>query len=221
MPLSVKLRASSSVIEIGKSLALDCLISGSPIAKVLFKHNQNVIKTINALATSNDRRVFTHKIKSQTNNNNNNYFVVDSSASDTNQNQNSLLQPTNLIQSQSQLSRDELDSSRELFNDANFQRHIVVIDLEPQHAGFYQCVAINDRHESALATTFVRVLDEPPKFKDTFKEMSFELRQDISLLCSARANPLPQITWTVDDLPIPESVRTRFGDFVTKVSKYV
>jgi len=37
------------------------------------------------------------------------------------------------------------------------------------------------------------------------------------LKCIAGGSPLPQITWQLDDAPIPESLRVRFGDYVTKV----
>lgn len=97
--------------------------------------------------------------------------------------------------------------------------HVIVIVLEPQHAGSYQCFAYN-QYESVQSSTYIRVLDDPPKFKDTFKSEVFEQNQDISLQCSARANPLPEITWSIDEQPIPESVRTRFGDFVTKVTTF-
>lgn len=89
--------------------------------------------------------------------------------------------------------------------------HVIVIVLEPQHAGAYQCFAYN-QYESVQSSAYIRVLDDPPKFKDTFKSEIFEQRQDVSLQCSARANPLPEITWSIDEQPIPESGRIRFGD---------
>lgn len=96
--------------------------------------------------------------------------------------------------------------------------HIIVIVLEPQHTGAYQCFAYN-QYESVQSSAYIRVLDDPPKFKDTFRSQVIDKYQDLSLQCSARANPLPEITWSVDDQPIPESSRIRFGDFVTKVSR--
>lgn len=95
--------------------------------------------------------------------------------------------------------------------------HVIVIVLEPQHAGSYQCFAYN-QYETVQSSAYIKVLDDPPKFKDTFKSEVFEQHQDISLQCSAKANPLPEITWSIDEQPIPESSRTRFGDFVTKVT---
>lgn len=264
-PLKAQLHASSNVLELGKSLALECSVTGYPIHQVVFKHNQNVIKSISGsvgatmshpdLASSSSSAYL--KRRQQRPHPSGNYFVVDESA--TAGLLNSDKTSTNLVVDKSKLtpfdgaddsgrSGFSADSNNDALNsppansddnsaaasDENSSvdggddyeianqiklSHVIVIVLEPQHAGSYQCFAYN-QYESVQSSTYIRVLDDPPKFKDTFKSEVFEQNQDISLQCSARANPLPEITWSIDEQPIPESVRTRFGDFVTKVTTF-
>ena len=202
-PLKVTLRASASVLELGKSLALDCTVSGAPIHQVLFRHNQNVIKSIGGPEASGQQRQHHYSNGPQAAG----YFVVDSAAS-------SAAEASEARPPQLAPSRPEGEPAAE--GEAKLS-HVIVIVLEPQHAGAYQCFAHN-QFESAHSSAYIRVLDDPPKFKETFRSQVFGQRQDVSLLCSARANPLPEITWSIDEQPIPESSRTRFGDFVTKVS---
>lgn len=64
-------------------------------------------------------------------------------------------------------------------------------------------------------------IDDPPEFKETFKSQTLDPGPSLSLKCVAAGNPLPQITWTLDGFPIPESMRVRFGDFVTKVRRLI
>lgn len=207
----MRLRASAVVLELGKSLALDCAVFGWPIAGVVFKHNSQVIKSIGHPPNS-DRRSFKHKLQS-------NYFVVDSSALE--QSAHSKQLPEQATSAASEAASEELNSAIGELDDASNKeltvRHVFVVDLEPQHAGAYQCEAVSEaRARTAQSTVFVRVLDEPPKFRHTFAAATHEPRADISLLCSAHANPLPEIRWMVDGAPVVESTRTHSGDFVTK-----
>lgn len=61
-------------------------------------------------------------------------------------------------------------------------------------------------------------IEYPPEFRETFSSQTLEPGPSLSLKCIAGGNPLPQITWKLDDAPLPESPRVRFGDYVTKVS---
>ncbi|GBO41156.1 Down syndrome cell adhesion molecule-like protein Dscam2, partial [Araneus ventricosus] len=55
-----------------------------------------------------------------------------------------------------------------------------------------------------------------PEFQETFDEQTIQPGPSLSLKCVASGNPLPQIVWRLDDAPIPENHRIRFGDYVTK-----
>lgn len=198
-PLRVKLTASAQVLELGKSLALDCSVSGFPIHQVVFRHNQNIIKSIGGSSLTSQQQH--EQLRAD-------YFVLDSAKTNRSQ------QLVGGQQEQATTTNEQLD---EWPLKEQTLSHLIVILLEPQHAGAYQCFALN-QFESAHSSTYIRVLDDPPRFKETFESRVFEERQDVSLQCSARANPLPEITWSIDEQPIPESSRLRFGDFVTRVS---
>lgn len=246
------------MLELGKSLSLECTIRGFPIHQVVFRHNQNIIKSISGQAVSSqlrnqhqyfapngNQRDHSRQMKlqqQQQSRESGGYFVVDEMSNSFRQqqqqqaaqsaasellaaaaaaaaaNNNLEVDEPATGNSESDWAEHELAAQEiEQTNEAKLS-HVVVIVLEPQHAGAYQCFAFN-QYESTQSSTYIRVLDDPPKFKDTFGPAQvYEPSQEISLQCSARANPLPEITWSIDDQPIPESARTRFGDFVTKVS---
>lgn len=221
------------MLELGKSLALECTVRGHPIHQVVFRHNGRVIKSIsgqasNLYGSANQRHLIRSKQQWQSGSSSaapGSYFVIDGGGNDA-----SLVKmespefgrassgPKQQANGLEAIQPDAIESSRD-DEDANQIKlsHVIVIVLEPQHAGAYQCFAYN-QYESVQSSAYIRVLDDPPKFKDTFKSGVFEQRQDISLLCSARANPLPEITWSVDDQQIPDTGRSHFGDYVAKVS---
>nr|AWV54575.1 mDscam12 [Tetranychus urticae] len=58
---------------------------------------------------------------------------------------------------------------------------------------------------------------QSPIFVGTFTEQIVERGIRLSLKCSAKGNPLPQITWKQDDQPINEAYHIRIGDYVSDV----
>ncbi|RWS31327.1 cell adhesion molecule-like protein [Leptotrombidium deliense] len=100
---------------------------------------------------------------------------------------------------------------------------IQIASFERKDAGVYQCFAENDwqSQQSSVQITFV---DEAPSFEATFSEQTLDPGNSLSLSCSATGNPLPQITWTLDETAFASSHRVRYGDYVTrgkKVTSYV
>ncbi|CAG2162952.1 unnamed protein product, partial [Oppiella nova] len=91
--------------------------------------------------------------------------------------------------------------------------HIDAVNKE--HRGMYQCFASND-FESVQAYAELQLGDDPPEFREVFPQQTLDPGPSLSLKCIAGGTPLPQITWQLDDSPIPESLRVRFGDYVTK-----
>jgi len=60
-----------------------------------------------------------------------------------------------------------------------------------------------------------------PSFLDKFHEQTSEPGPSISLKCAASGHPIPQVTWLLDGLPVPDNSRFRTGDYVTRDSVVV
>ena len=60
-----------------------------------------------------------------------------------------------------------------------------------------------------------------PSFLDHFSEQTSEPGPSISLKCVASGHPLPQVTWLLDGMPVPDNSRFRTGDYVTRDSVVV
>lgn len=68
---------------------------------------------------------------------------------------------------------------------------------------------------------FLIITDVAPVFKYAFEPTKVEPGTALSLKCIAAGNPLPQVTWTLDDLPIPDHMRFSVGDYVTSRAEVV
>lgn len=65
-------------------------------------------------------------------------------------------------------------------------------------------------------------IEEAPIIKESFVTQTVKLGEFVSLKCIATGNPLPQITWTLDDEPIVESNnQVAINDFVTSSNEVV
>ncbi|RWS17057.1 cell adhesion molecule-like protein, partial [Dinothrombium tinctorium] len=95
---------------------------------------------------------------------------------------------------------------------------IRLTSFERKDAGIYQCFAEND-FESLQASVEIAFVDEGPSFDVTFAQQTLNPGNSLSLSCSANGNPLPQITWTLDEQSFPSSHRVRYGDYVTRDKK--
>lgn len=57
--------------------------------------------------------------------------------------------------------------------------------------------------------------DYPPTLLESFAEQTLSPGNSLSLRCIAQGRPLPQITWSLDGAPVPDSgARLRMGDYV-------
>lgn len=54
-----------------------------------------------------------------------------------------------------------------------------------------------------------------PVLRSVFEPSMLEPGSAVSLRCSAWGHPLPRITWSLDDLPVPDHPRFSVGDYVT------
>ncbi|RWS17533.1 dscam:-like isoform D [Dinothrombium tinctorium] len=125
-------------------------------------------------------------------------------------------------------------SDSRLFTEANLTvLRIGSVSLED--GGLYQCFVSND-FESAQSVAqlnlggdslslFYSLEDTIPSFYDVFPEMTVESNNPVSLKCSASGNPVPQIKWKLDGIPISSDESSRFGftlaDFVREETNSV
>lgn len=82
------------------------------------------------------------------------------------------------------------------------------------------CVHSLKGKQAALLAPFNHRLSSPesaPLLTSTFSEQIVEQGARISLKCGASGNPLPQITWTLDNQPVKEVYHVRIGDYVSDV----
>ncbi|XP_076361672.1 cell adhesion molecule Dscam1-like isoform X3 [Tachypleus tridentatus] len=86
--------------------------------------------------------------------------------------------------------------------------------VEREDTGMYQCFVYNDK-ESAQGTSELKLGEVIPVILSAFTEQVLKPGVDLSLSCTATGNPIPQITWTLEELGIPELSRIRLGDYVT------
>ena len=236
--LRVQLRAlgnKGNLLELGGSLALECRVFGFPVGQLLLKHNGHTIKSVSGSSQlASEAAAWRQRQASSSG--------ELAAASDEPQDERDEQEAAHLLPEASGGSGDRLEEQRvssepswwaagELGEEEQWsssaslgdslgraegeQTGALVALVEPQRTGAFQCEASNQL-ERAHASLLLKVVHEPPSFRDTFGARVYELREDISLLCSARANPIPQINWLLDGQPLVESGRVRIGDFVTR-----
>lgn len=75
---------------------------------------------------------------------------------------------------------------------------------------------VADNIELQIYKRVKRNTSSSPRFTHLFQETILDPGSKFSIKCEAVGSPLPQITWTLDGLPIIEShSRIRIGDYVT------
>ncbi|KAM7300659.1 hypothetical protein ISCGN_016267 [Ixodes scapularis] len=79
--------------------------------------------------------------------------------------------------------------------------------------GMYQCFVANDA-DSAQGHALLKIEEVPPALGDVFTDQVHLPGQSVSLRCLATGSPLPQLSWLLDGLPLPESRDIQQGDFV-------
>uniref|UniRef100_T1K8A2 Down syndrome cell adhesion molecule n=1 Tax=Tetranychus urticae TaxID=32264 RepID=T1K8A2_TETUR len=105
-------------------------------------------------------------------------------------------------------------SNRIKLNSSN--RMLTLYKVNRSDIGCYSCSVTGDSSESTISSTKCLTLSEDaPQLKETFSELITSPGERLSLKCVASGNPLPTVTWTLDDQPIPETHRIQYGDYVS------
>lgn len=90
-----------------------------------------------------------------------------------------------------------------------------ILKVERSDQGCYRCTVYGETSEdSASDQVCLRLAQDPPILKETFREMIRNQGDSLSLKCVAIGSPLPTVTWSLDGNPIPETHRIQYGDYV-------
>ncbi|XP_076325900.1 cell adhesion molecule Dscam1-like [Tachypleus tridentatus] len=92
--------------------------------------------------------------------------------------------------------------------------------VQREDKGYYQCFVYNDQ-DCAQGTAELRLGDITPTLKEVFRSVTVEPGSMVSLTCTASANPLPEVRWTLDEHPVPTHLRFSVGDFVTSRAEVI
>ncbi|CAN7998424.1 unnamed protein product [Ixodes hexagonus] len=92
--------------------------------------------------------------------------------------------------------------------------------VKKEDRGVYQCFVHNEV-DAVQAAFELSLAEDLPEFQETFRPETVHPGARFSLKCSASGNPLPQITWSLDEAAVPETHRVRFGDYVTQAGVVV
>ncbi|CAN8002769.1 unnamed protein product [Ixodes pacificus] len=92
--------------------------------------------------------------------------------------------------------------------------------VKKEDKGMYQCFVHNEV-DAVQAGFELSLAEDLPEFQETFRPETVHPGTRFSLKCSASGNPLPQITWSLDESAVPETHRVRFGDYVTQAGVVV
>ncbi|XP_022237469.1 Down syndrome cell adhesion molecule-like protein Dscam2 [Limulus polyphemus] len=98
-----------------------------------------------------------------------------------------------------------------------------VLKITPVHRtdrGMYQCFVFNDE-ESAQGTSELAIADVAPIFISSFQEKDVSPGISVSLMCSATANPFPNITWFIDNQPVHNSYRIAQNNYLSSEDNMV
>jgi hypothetical protein len=69
--------------------------------------------------------------------------------------------------------------------------------------------------DSLQASACVRLAEKSPQLKLKFESLLLSVSERLTLKCVASGNPLPTVTWSVYDQPLPENHRIQYGDYVS------
>uniref|UniRef100_T1JA70 Down syndrome cell adhesion molecule-like protein Dscam2 n=1 Tax=Strigamia maritima TaxID=126957 RepID=T1JA70_STRMM len=78
--------------------------------------------------------------------------------------------------------------------------------VRPDHKGMYQCFASNN-YDMVQASTALFMGDRLPQLLEGFQEHTLQIGDSVSIKCSFKGNPIPGVTWRLDNTPLPETHR--------------
>ncbi|XP_042909125.1 cell adhesion molecule Dscam1 isoform X2 [Parasteatoda tepidariorum] len=89
-----------------------------------------------------------------------------------------------------------------------------ILSVRREDRGMYQCFAFNDA-DSAQGAAELKISDVAPILVSVFPEHTVNSGDSISLKCISTGNPVPRVTWYLDDAAIGHGPRVTAGDNVS------
>ncbi|GBM30811.1 Down syndrome cell adhesion molecule-like protein Dscam2 [Araneus ventricosus] len=89
-----------------------------------------------------------------------------------------------------------------------------ISSVRREDRGMYQCFVFNDQ-EGAQGTGELKISDVAPTFISVFSEHNVHPGDSISLKCVCTGNPVPSVTWYLDDSIVGQSQRITAGDYAS------
>ncbi|XP_022242324.1 Down syndrome cell adhesion molecule homolog [Limulus polyphemus] len=86
--------------------------------------------------------------------------------------------------------------------------------------GMYQCFVSSD-WESVQSAGELSLEEDEPSLQEKFSGQTLQPGSSLTLRCVAQGGPLPQVTWSLDGISIPDSPRLRMGDYVTQYQRVI
>ncbi|XP_055925124.1 cell adhesion molecule Dscam2-like isoform X2 [Argiope bruennichi] len=91
-----------------------------------------------------------------------------------------------------------------------------ISSVRREDRGMYQCFVFNDQ-EGAQGTGELKISDVAPTFISVFSEHTVHPGDSISLKCISTGNPIPSVTWYLDDSILGQNPRIIAGDYASDI----
>ncbi|XP_068082078.1 cell adhesion molecule Dscam1 [Anabrus simplex] len=91
---------------------------------------------------------------------------------------------------------------------------LVLTSVQREDQGMYQCMA-SIESDTVQASAELRLGASKPQLLYKFIEQTLQPGPDVSLKCVATGQPTPQVYWSLDGFPLPQSDRFVIGQYVT------
>ncbi|CAL1264643.1 unnamed protein product [Larinioides sclopetarius] len=95
-----------------------------------------------------------------------------------------------------------------------------ISSIRREDRGMYQCFVYNDLEE-AQGTAELKITDVTPIFISVFPDHTVYPGDHVSLQCICTGNPVPTVTWYLDDTIVTQSSRITENDYVSETGDVI
>ncbi|XP_077985299.1 cell adhesion molecule DSCAM-like [Glandiceps talaboti] len=105
-----------------------------------------------------------------------------------------------------------IEESERIYTSEN-ETSLIIDHVLREDKGMYQCFVSNNQ-ETREATVQLSIGAALPVLLESFEEQTLQPGPDLQLTCVIVGNPIPNVTWTLDGLPVPQQSRFSVGDWI-------